>query len=143
MLEEKNLESAIKKVEDTFDDVEDDLSLYNEFWAANQKLAADISAIGTLVESGKFLPDISRFKDQLTNSLSEMALSVDKNVVLPRATIDVVYHNSELDADLKTNKVPENLENYLNWIISDIHYLQELVEIAVKSGSLEKYRDMS
>jgi len=39
--------------------------------------------------------------------------------------------------------VPENLENYLNWIISDIHYLQELVEIAVKSGSLEKYRDMS
>ena len=143
MLEEKNLESAIKKVEDTFNDVEDDLSLYNEFWAANQKLAADVSAIGTLIESGELLPDISRFKDQLANSLSEIALAVDKNVILPRATIDVVSHNSKLDANLKTNKVPENLENYLNWIISDIHYLQELVDIAIKSGSLKKYQDMA
>ncbi len=53
MLEEKNLESAIRKVEDTFNDVEDDLSTYNEFWAANRKLAADVSAVGTLAESGE------------------------------------------------------------------------------------------
>lgn len=143
MLEEKNLESAIRKVEDTFNDVEDDLSTYNEFWAANRKLAADVSAVGTLAESGEDLPDISRFREQVTNSLNEMALSVDKNVVLPRARIDDVYPNSGSDNRSKKDKLPEDLHNYLNWIASDIHYLQELVEIAIKSGALKKYRDMA
>nr|WP_245248200.1 FUSC family protein [Methanobacterium petrolearium] len=143
MLEEKNLESAIKKVEDTFDDVEDDLALYNDFWAANQKLAADISAVGTLAEAGENLPDISRFREQVANSLNEMALSVDKNIVLPRARIDDVYPNSGSDNRLKVDRLPEELHNYLNWITSDIHYLQELVEIAIKSGALKKYQDMA
>lgn len=143
MLEEKNLESAIRKVEDTFNDVEDDLSTYNEFWAANRKLAADVSAVGTLAELGEDLPDISRFREQVTNSLNEMALSVDKNVVLPRARIDDVYPNSGSDNRSKKDKLPEDLHNYLNWIASDIHYLQELVEIAIKSGALKKYRDMA
>jgi hypothetical protein len=72
-----------------------------------------------------------------------MALSVDKNVVLPRARIDDVYPNSGSDNRSKKDKLPEDLHNYLNWIASDIHYLQELVEIAIKSGALKKYRDMA
>lgn len=137
MLEEKNLESAIKKVEDTFNDVEDDLYIYNELRAINRKLAADISAMAILIESETSLPDISHYKEQLTNSLNELALSVDKNVILPRASIDKFYFNSE------EIKITENLENYLNWIISDIKYLQEAVELASRSGALKRYRNVA
>lgn len=134
MLEEKNLESAIKKVNDTFNDVEDDVSLYNELGAANRKLAADISALATLIESGVSLPDISRFKEQMIDALNELALSVDKSVVLPRANIDK-YSGIE--------DIPSNWENYLDWIISDVKFIQEEVELGLKTGALKKYREMT
>jgi len=134
MLEEKNLESAIKKVNDTFNDVGGDVSLYNELGAANRKLAADISALATLIESGVSLPDISRFKEQLIDALNELALSVDKSVLLPRANIDK-YSGIE--------GIPSNLENYLDWIISDVKFIQEGVELGHQNGALKRYREMT
>lgn len=134
MLEEKNLESAMKKVNDTFNDVGDDVSLYNELGATNRKLAADISALATLIESGVSLPDISRFKEQLIDALNELALSVDKSVVLPRANIDK-YSCIE--------GIPSNLENYLDWIITDVKFIQEGVELGLKTGALKRYREMT
>lgn len=136
MLEEKNLESAIKKVDDTFNDVGDDVSLYNELGAANRKIAADISALATLIESDTTLPDISRFKEQLINALNELALSVNKNVVLPRANIDTFYPGSDV------TKTP-NLESYLYWITNDVKFLQEGVELGHRTGALKRYRDMT
>jgi len=134
MLEEKNLESAIKKVDDTFNEVGGDVSLFNKIGTANQKLAADISTLSVLIESEAILPDISRFKEHLIDALSELALSVDKNVVLPRANIDGYYGSDGRQV---------NLENYLDWIISDVKFLQEAVEIGHQTGALKKYRDMT
>ncbi|AUB54807.1 hypothetical protein BK007_01430 [Methanobacterium subterraneum] len=134
MLEDKNLESAIKKVNDTFNDVGDDVSFYNELGATNRKLAADISALATLIESGVSLPNISRFKEQLMDALNELALSVDKSVVLPHANVDK-YHGVE--------DVPLYLENYLDWIISDVKFIQEGVELGLKTGALKRYREMN
>jgi len=134
MLEEKNLESAIKKVNDTFNDVGNDVSLYNELGATNRKLAADISALATLIESGVSLPDISRFKEQLIDALNELAISVDKNVVLPRANIDK-YSG--------IGGTPSNLENYLDWIISDVKFIQEGVELGHQNGALKRYRELT
>ena len=88
------------------------------------------------MESSESLPKIYRFKEQLINALNELALSVEKNVILPRAKID------RLELDGETTKLPDNLENYLNWIISDIEHLQEEVEVAFKFRTLEKYRDI-
>jgi hypothetical protein len=136
MLEEKNLESAIKKVDDTFNDVDDDVSLYHELSAVNKKLAADISSIATLIESKKPLPNIYRFKGQLIDSLNELALSVNKNVVLPRANI----HQSYLDLD---GAETSNLKSYLDWVRNDVKFLQEGVELGHKTGALERYRDMT
>ncbi|NYB51232.1 MAG: FUSC family protein [Methanobacteriaceae archaeon] len=143
MLEEKNLESAIKKVEDTFDDVEDDVLIYNELFAANRKLAADIFAVATLIESSGSIPDFTLSKEQLSNALSEMALSVDKNVILPKATINKFSHSLKPDPQIKIGDVNRSLENYLNWIISDVKYLQEVVESAIKLGALKRYRNMT
>lgn len=142
MLEEKNLESAIKKVDDTFNDVEDDLSIYNEFYAANMKLAGDLSAIATLIESHGSLQDISRFKEQLTNALSETILAIDKNVILPKSTIDKLPNILKED-EPKNNELTGKLYDYFNWIISDVEYLQELTETGVRSGSLNRYRNMT
>jgi len=136
MLEEKNLESAIKKVDDTFNDVDDDVSLYHELSAVNKKLAADISSIATLIESKKPLPDIYRFKEQLIDSLNELALSINKNVVLPRANINQSYRDSDV-AETST------LESYLDWVRNDVKFLQEGVELGHKTGALERYRDMT
>ncbi|EKQ55676.1 MAG: putative membrane protein [Methanobacterium sp. Maddingley MBC34] len=136
MLEEKNLESAIKKVDDTFNDIGDDVSLYKELGAANRKLAADISALATLIESEGPLPDVSRFKEQLIDALNELALSVDKNVVLPRANIDTIYLGSDV-AEIST------LESYLDWISNDVKFMQEGVELGHQTGSLKRYRDMT
>ncbi|MBI4813035.1 MAG: hypothetical protein HY802_01305, partial [Methanobacterium sp.] len=135
MLEEKNLESAIKKVDDTFNNVGDDVSLYKELGAANRKLAADISALATIIEYSASLPDISRFKEQLIDALNELALSVDKNVVLPRANIDKFYNDSDVEIS--------NLESYMDWIINDVKFLQEVVELGHQTGSLERYREMA
>lgn len=136
MLEEKNLESAIKKVDDTFNDVGDDVSLYHELSAANRKLASDISALATLIESDVPMPDISRFKEQLIDALNELALSVNKNVVLPRANIHQFYQELEVDET-------SNLESYLDWITNDVKFLQEGVELGHQTGALERYRDMT
>lgn len=143
MLEEKNTESAIKKVEDTFNDVEEDLSIYSNLSAINRKLATDLSVIATLTESNIALPEISRFKEQIIDALNHLALSVDKNVIMPRATIYKVDLTPDADENNEKRNSRESLENYLNWIVSDIHYMEELVEIASRSGALKKYRNMT
>ncbi len=143
MLEEKNLESAIKKVDDTFNDVDDDLLIFNDLSAANRKLAADVSAVATLIESNESIPDVSRFKEQLTDALSEIALSVDKNLILPKSNIDKFIIDSKSSKTPEPEDLLENLRNYLNWIISDVEYLQEVVELAAKSGALTRYRNMN
>lgn len=134
MLEEKNLESAIKKVEDTFDDVSDDVLIYRGIKATNRKLSADLSALGTLLMKNEFDSDLSRLKEDIVNALNEMSLSVEKDVILPKARLDSL--------NLIKNDLPEDVPDYLNWIISDIEYLQEEVEVASRSGALKRYRNL-
>ncbi len=135
MLEEKNLESAIKKVNDTFNDVEDDVSFYKDLEAVNKKLTADISALATLIESGASLPDLSTFKEQLMDVLSHMALSVDKNVVMPPMKIKASH--------FKGGGLTPDLEMYLDWVTSDVELIQEEVELGHRTGIWKRYRDLS
>ncbi|WP_334097812.1 FUSC family protein [Methanobacterium formicicum] len=135
MLEEKNLESAIKKVNDTFKDVEDDVLFYKDMEAVNKKLTADISALATLMESGESWPDLSTFKEQLMDVLAHMALSVDKNVVLPPTKIKASHSKGE--------GLTPDLEMYLDWITSDVELIQEEVELGHRTGIWKRYRDLS
>ncbi|MGI6482495.1 MAG: FUSC family protein [Methanobacterium sp.] len=136
ILEEKNLESAIKKIGDTFDDVYMDVDLYNRLNTCNKKLAADLTAVATILESSEYLPDLDRFKEQVINALNELALSVEKNVILPKANIDVLELNSE------DNKFPDDLENYLNVIVYDMRHFQNEVEWGFKVRAFKKYRNI-
>ncbi|MDP3066186.1 MAG: FUSC family protein, partial [Methanobacteriaceae archaeon] len=135
ILEEKNLESAIKKVQDSFDDVSDDFNSYNQIKATNRKLAADLSAFATLIEKSKSHPDISESKEEITIALNELAFSIEKDVILPKAR----FNKLESDED----SLPENIFNYLKWIISDIKFIQEEVEQASRTGALKRYRKMT
>jgi hypothetical protein len=131
LLEEKNLESSLRKVEDTFQDVGEDISLFRELGVINRKLSSDLTIARSLLESGESVKDITRYREQLTSALREIALSVDKNVILPPVKIDRISGNGDI--------LEENIENYLNMIINDIHYLQLDVELALRLGVFKKY----
>jgi uncharacterized membrane protein YccC len=134
MLEEKNLESAIKKVNDTFNDVEDDVSFYKDLEAVNKKLTADISALAALMESSESWPDLSTFKEQLMDVLAHMALSVDKNVLLPPTKIKASHSKGDI--------LTPDMEMYLDWITSDVELIQEEVELGHRNGIWKRYRDL-
>jgi len=134
LLEEKNLESSLRKVEDTFQDVGEDISLFRELGAINRKLSSDLTEARSLLESGESIKDITRYSEQLTSAMREIALSVEKNVILPPVTIDMISD--------KGNILEENIENYLNMIRNDIHYLQLDVELALRLGAFKKYSNL-
>lgn len=136
MLEEKNLESAIKKVQDSFDDVSDDVDIYNQIKATNRKLAADLSALAILIEKRKAHSDISMVKEEIVTALNELAFSTHKDVILPK----VRFNKLESYRD---DSLPENIFNYLKWVISDIRFIQEAVNQASRTGALKKYRKMT
>ncbi|WP_321421817.1 FUSC family protein [uncultured Methanobacterium sp.] len=131
LLEEKNLESSLRKVEDTFQDVAEDIALFMELGVINRKLFSDLTKARSLLESGESIKDITRYHEQLTSALREIALSVDKNVILPPVTIDRIPDKGDI--------LEENIENYLNMIINDVHYLQLDVELALRLGAFKKY----
>ncbi|MFA0832593.1 MAG: FUSC family protein [Methanobacterium formicicum] len=131
LLEEKNLESSLRKVEDTFQDVGEDICLFRELGVINRKLSSDLTEARSLLESGESIKDITRYSEQLTSALREIALSVEKNVILPPVTIDRISDKGDI--------LEENIENYLNMIINDIHYLQLDVELALRLGAFKKY----
>lgn len=137
MLEEKNLESAIKKVQDSFNDVSDDVDIYNQIKATNRKLAADLSALATLMEKSTFQQDISPLKEEITTALNELAFSFEKDVILPKARFNKL--ESHQDEDL----LPENIFNYLKWVISDIKFIQEELEHASRTGALKRYQKLT
>ncbi|EKF86530.1 FUSC family protein [Methanobacterium formicicum] len=131
LLEEKNLESSLRKVEDTFQDVGEDICLFRELGVINRKLSSDLTEARSLLESGESIKDITRYSEQLTSALREIALSVEKNVILPPVTIDRISDKGDI--------LEENIENYLNMIINDVHYLQLDVELALRLGAFKKY----
>jgi hypothetical protein len=134
LLEEKNLESSLRKVEDTFQDVREDISLFRELGVINRKLSSDLTEAKSKLESGESIQDITRYLEQLTSAMREIALSVEKNVILPPVTIDKISDNGDV--------LEETIENYLNWIINDIYYLQLDVELALRLGAFKKYSNL-
>lgn len=134
LLEEKNLESSLRKVEDTFQDVGEDISLFRELGVINRKLSSDLTEAKSLLESGESIKDITRYSEQLTSAMREIALSLEKNVILPPVTIDRILDNEDI--------LEETIENYLNMIINDVHYLQLDVELALRLGAFKKYSNL-
>jgi hypothetical protein len=138
MLEESNLEAAIKKLKDFFIDVSRDVFIYQDLAAANHKLSADISALATFLESkeGQF-EDIPKNKPFL-RVMDNIMESIEKSVKPLKTPLNILSADLNGDTDIM-----KNLEQYLDWIISDIHLIQETVDSAADIEVFKKYRNLS
>lgn len=138
LLEESNLEAAIRKLQDFFADVSEDVSIYQELAAANRKLSADISALATFLESHKKPEsDASLHKQPLIRVMENLAEAIEKDIKPLKTSLN----KSSLDLNEKSYFL-KNFKQYLGWIISDIELIQEIVDSAADKGVFKKYRDL-
>jgi uncharacterized membrane protein YgaE (UPF0421/DUF939 family) len=138
LLEESNLDAAIKKLEDFFTDLDEDIIQYHEFLAANRKLSADISALAAFMEKETVnISDISLNKEQLITVMHNIDKIIDEGLKPSKTYFDKYF------TDYDNLFVLNNFKQYLEWVISDIELLQELTLKAAEDGLFKKYRDLS
>lgn len=134
MREENNLEAALKKLEDSFKDINEDLELYQEIIASNNKLAADLTAMAALLnkhrESSK---DLERDKSKIKNALKNLDNFINGNLNPENVSSDT-FSNENEDKNETTD-----LKQIIRWIISDLHLIQNYVELANETGVLQRY----
>ncbi|UTB31885.1 MAG: FUSC family protein [Methanobacterium sp. ERen5] len=134
MLQENNLEAGIKKLEDTFNDVNSDLSLYQNFLSMNIKLTADLTALAEVVSDTSMT--ISNKEVQGAHiqgslmELRELSRNWDTNKVL--------------DINLTSiNENSDDLAQLINWIYSDIQLIFNGLEVAHKTDLFKRYTNLS
>jgi len=139
LLEENNLEAAIKKVQDSFSDVSEDLTLYHEIAASNNKLVADTTAIAIVLESNpSSVPDLSPICVQVKKTLQNLINSIYEDTRPSKSLLEKI----QFDRNVESN-IAKSLKQYLDWIISDLQLLHEGVEIASQTGALQRYKELT
>jgi hypothetical protein len=136
IMEENNLEAGVKKLEDTFKDINDDLELYHEIIASNNKIAADLSGIAALL-NGKSLLDLNFNVEKIRNILYQIESSLmgnDKPLKLSMDNISL-YHTDKNES--------KDLEQLIGWIISDLQLLQRGIDIAKEIGLFQRYTKLT
>lgn len=137
LLEENNLEAAIKKLQDFFTDVSEDVIIYQDLAAANHKLSADISALATLIEN----ESINNF--YFDNKSLIGVLENIKEIIEKGSSSMPVSLNIKSPVVKDESYIVKNLAQYVDWIVSDIDLIQEMVNSAALKGVFKKYRDLS
>jgi uncharacterized membrane protein YgaE (UPF0421/DUF939 family) len=138
IMEENNLEAGLKKLEDTFKDINDDLELYHELIASNNKMAADLSGIAAILNTNKkSMEDLNINVQKILTTLNYLETSLTKDIKPLKLSRD---HNS-LD-HIDTHKTDE-LEQLIGWITSDLQLIQKGIDIANETGLLQRYTKLT
>lgn len=133
VMEENNLEAAVKKLNDYLKDIDDDISLYQEFIEINNKISADLTAAVAILNKDKeALADLNIEIFEIKNSLQNLE-NILNGDILP---LKLSMNNNSLNSTY--NKAKE-LEQLLNWIISDLKLLHKGIEIADETGLTKRY----
>jgi uncharacterized membrane protein YgaE (UPF0421/DUF939 family) len=134
MLQENNLEAGIKKLEDTFNDVNSDLSLYQNLLSMNIKLTADLTAFGAvLTDDSKIISNKEVQGGLIQDSLmelKELSLNWDCAKVLD-INLTAINENSD------------DLAQLINWIYSDIQLIFNGLEVAHETDLFKRYTNLS
>ncbi|AEG17059.1 hypothetical protein MSWAN_0011 [Methanobacterium paludis] len=138
-LEHSNLEVALKKVQDSFKDVSEDLTVYEEISAASYSLTADTSAVAGLIEYGAWERDLTPLND-LGSKLLEIISSAVEEDKKPQDWPDLSIYSKILDEALAGHR---ELEQYMSWMASDIQIMHDEVKKAAEMGALGRYRDLT
>ena len=138
LLEYNNLESSLKKVQDSFKDVSDDLKIYKEISGACYNLTSDISAIvGYEHEISKL--DFSPLKDLSSKILDIFVIAIERNEI-PKELPDMHIYNKIISEILQEH---EEIKQYFEWIVSDIYLIHYLIKEAVETGAFDRYKNMN
>ncbi len=134
IMEDNNLEAGIRKMEDTFDDISDDIKLYNEIKVLNQKFAADLTVAAALLEKNP---------EKLDNiDISEIRETIHKMEIWLNRDIDDLKSPDFNKTDYSYHNSNDELAQLLNWILDDIQMIVKGMEIAHETGSLSRYRKL-
>lgn len=133
MLQENNLEAGIKKLEDTFNDVNSDLSLYQNLLSLNIKLTADLTALAAVIEGSKTVSSVNILGDEIRDSLTRLR------------EINLNWDGSKaLDIDLTPiNENSDDLAQLIEWIYSDIQLIFNGLEVAHETGLFKRYTNLT
>lgn len=132
--EDNNLEAGIKKLEDTFRDINDDLKLYNGLMILNKKVAADLTAASAILTNDpEKLQDSALNINKLKDILHKFEVSLDGDIEHLKLDSD------DLKADHSYDAQNSELEQLLNWIAADIQLIIKGMEIAIENGALLRY----
>lgn len=138
LLEYNNLGSSLKKIEDTFKDVSDDINIYRDISGACYNLTEDISAVAGYEEEISKI-DFSSLEELSSNILDVFVVAIEKNKI-PEELPDMHIYDKQISEMLKENK---EIKQYFHWIVSDIYLLHSLIKEAVETGALERYKNLT
>jgi len=131
MLQENNLEAGIKKLEDTFKDVNSDLNLYQNILSLNIKLTADLTALAAVQNESS--ENLSNYGAEIRNSLIEL-----REQTLEWNTQKIPVNH------LKTVKENSNDINQLvDWIYSDIQLILDGLVVAHETKLFDRYTNLT
>lgn len=136
LLEYNNLESSLKKVQDSFKDVSEDLEIYEEISSACYNLTEDISAIVGYEHDSKL--DFSPLIDLSSKILDVLVVAIEKDEI-PEELPDMHIY-SELSDTLQEQK---EIKQYFEWIVSDIYLIHYCIKKAVETGALTRYKNIN
>ncbi len=138
IMEENNLEAGVKKLEDTFRDINDDLELYQEIIASNNKMAADLSGITAILNNnGKTLVDLNIDVHKIKKTLHNVENSLTDDIKPSRLSMDNIL------LDYTDNNESKDLEQIISWIISDLGMMHKDINIAKETGLLQMYTKLT
>ena len=136
LLEYNNLESSLKKVQDSFKDVSEDLEIYEEISSACYNLTEDISAIVGYEHDSKL--DFSPLIDLSSKILDVLVVAIEKDEI-PEELPDMHIY-SKLSDTLQEQK---EIKQYFEWIVSDIYLIHYCIKKAVETGALTRYKNIN
>ncbi|MBZ2165776.1 FUSC family protein [Methanobacterium spitsbergense] len=137
MKEENNLEAAVKKLEDSYKDINDDLELYQEIIASNNKLAADLLALSAIFNKNE---DVSTSFETKFIEIKNMLHNIENFLNGDLEPLKIYLNNfSKVYGNIEVT----DLDQIINWIISDLQLIQKGLEIANETGALQRYRKLT
>ena len=122
----------MKKLDDTYYDINTDLNLYHDMISANIKLAADLTALTALINENPH--EISNRKSEIMNLINYFNSLVNS---IHQDSVNVT------DIPLPDNKQNDEFSQVFTWIILDMELLARGIEIAHETNLFTRYTKLT
>lgn len=134
LLEYNNLEASIKKLKDSYKNVEEDVDFYENLSSSLYNLLSDISILASQMEIKKAYPDISKEGEHISDELNKLANIIKKNTSPENENLQIrEFEMKQYNADI---------DQHIEWVNLDLNYIQNEVSNAYSKGVFNRYHDL-